>query len=149
MKFEVKPLGFVISEDKESSKKDMQKPGGNNREVCIEILDEYKAALDDVDGFEYVYILFIFHKNNKEKLKTKPLFIDEEKGIFATRSPSRPNHIGLSTVKVLRREDNKLFITNADMIHGTPIIDIKPYVPDIDAPSQEMSGWIKGVDRFK
>lgn len=147
MKIEIKALGYVVSDDKESTKKDLQKPGGNGREVCIEILEEYKNALDDVDSFEYVYILFIFHKNNKEKLKTKPLFIDEEKGIFATRSPSRPNHIGLSTVKVIRREDNKLYINDADMIDGTPIIDIKPYIPDIDAPTKEISGWLKGVDR--
>lgn len=148
MKIEYTAIGFVKAKEEVGSRKILQKPEGNNREVEIIIEEKYAEALQDLNGFEYVYIIFDFHKSEKSNLKSNPPWVNREIGTFATRSPNRPNSIGLSTVKLISVSGNIITISNADMINGTPVIDIKPYIPDIDAPTNKMSGWIKDADRL-
>lgn len=144
---EVRPIGYVRSEIHESSIEHIQMPGGNGMKAQIELKPEYTAGLKDMEGLHYIFVVFHFHLTDKIKMLSGPADHADQHGVFATRSPSRPNHIGLSVVKLLKVERNVLFIEGNDMLDGTPVLDIKPFVPDIDAPEQENSGWLKNIDR--
>jgi len=112
-------------------------------EAFAELKEEYSKGLKDLDGFSHAIILFYFHLSKKILMYGKPSFEKDEHGIFATRSPHRPNHIGLSIIKINRIESNKLFFSNVDMINNTPIIDIKPYIRDTDIKENVFCGWIE------
>jgi tRNA-Thr(GGU) m(6)t(6)A37 methyltransferase TsaA len=146
-KIELKPIGMVHSPIKESDIKYIQKPEGNGIQGELEVFPEYALGLTDVEGLNYVIVLFHFHLSDKEKLMSGPGAEANKHGVFATRSPNRPNHIGMSVVKVLGVEGNRVKIDNCDMMNGTPIIDIKPFVADIDAAETQNSGWLKDIDR--
>lgn len=145
----VKPIGFIRSDIIESSVKHIQLPKGNGITAEIEVLPEYQQGLKDVEGFHYIIVLFHFDQSDKEKLLSGPADHANKHGVFATRSPNRPNHIGMSVVRLIKVEGGKVYIENADMLNGTPVLDIKPFVPDIDAPESQNSGWLKNIDRSK
>jgi tRNA (adenine37-N6)-methyltransferase len=106
------------------------------------ILDpEYAAGLDGLEGFSYIILLYVFHCSEGYSLKTRPFLDDQEHGLFATRHPCRPNPIGLSTVKLVKRDANRLLIEGVDVLDGTPLLDIKPYVPDFDHRPVAQAGW--------
>lgn len=102
----------------------------------------YEQALEDLTGFERVWLLFVFDRNNNWKPKVHPPYgIDRKVGVFASRSPYRPNPIGLSAVELVKIEGLRLFIRNFDLLEGTPILDIKPYIPEADAFPDSKAGW--------
>jgi tRNA (adenine37-N6)-methyltransferase len=109
------------------------------------IAEEFIAGLKDLETFSHVILIYHFHKKTKTALLVKPFLDQEERGIFATRAPVRPNAIGLSIVKLIKIEGNKLYFENLDMLNGTPLLDIKPYVPEFDRPANPTSGWLSGV----
>jgi tRNA (adenine37-N6)-methyltransferase len=114
------------------------------------ILDEsYIPALQDIEGFERLWLIYWMDRVGPYKPKVIPYRDTKEHGLLATRSPSRPNAIGLSVVRFLRREDSVLFVADVDMLDNTPLLDIKPYVPEFDAHPQSRAGWFDnpGVDR--
>jgi tRNA-Thr(GGU) m(6)t(6)A37 methyltransferase TsaA len=90
-----------------------------------------------------IYLIYRFHKSKSFKLLIKPFLDDQEHGVFSTRYPARPNHIGISVVRLLRRKGNVLFVKGIDVLDGTPLLDIKPYVPDFDAAKKVRIGWLK------
>ncbi len=100
-------------------------------------------GLKDLDGFSHAILIYHFHKSESEKLVGKPYLENEEHGIFAIRSPHRPNHIGLSVVRIMRIEANRLYFSEVDILDGTPLLDIKPYVRQFDSRDDAVSGWIE------
>jgi len=109
----------------------------------LEIFQEYEQGLQDIEGFSHLIILYYFHEERQTNLLVKSYLEETIHGVFATRSPKRPNHIGLSTVEMIRRERNLLRISGIDVLDQTPLLDIKPYVPGIDDRPGARTGWLQ------
>jgi tRNA-Thr(GGU) m(6)t(6)A37 methyltransferase TsaA len=107
----------------------------------VEVYPEFEDGLRDIEGFSHLHLLYAFHCSSEYKLHIKPFLDDHLRGLFATRFPCRPNPIGLSLVKLVRRQGNGLMVEGVDVIDGTPLLDIKPYVPDFDVRSGVRTGW--------
>jgi len=137
-KIVLSPVGIVHSPLTEGSEELPFQSFASDIEGEIEVFEEFEEGLDGIEGFSHLFIVFYMHKWKKTKLRTVPLMEEEERGIFGTRSPSRPNHIGCSTVRLLSREGRFLKVKGLDIFDGTPVLDIKPYVPRVDL--------VKGVD---
>jgi tRNA (adenine37-N6)-methyltransferase len=119
--------------------------------ICgtIEINMKYVDGLQDLDGFQYIILLYHFHKVKDTRLKVVPFMDDKPHGIFATRAPVRPNPIGISVVRLDKIKKNKLFIEDVDMLDGTPLLDIKPFIPRFDNRANAKSGWFKGKEKIQ
>ncbi len=100
-------------------------------------------GLKDLDGFSHVILIYHFHRAKPAKLRVKPYMDSVERGVFATRSPARPNAIGISVLRVLAVERNVLWVENVDIVDGTPLLDIKPYVPRFDGAEDVRIGWLE------
>jgi tRNA (adenine37-N6)-methyltransferase len=114
------------------------------------VLDEsFAAALDDLEGFERLWLLYWMDRVVPFRPRVVPYRDTRERGLFATRSPCRPNPIGLSAVRLLRREGRVLHVAGVDILDGTPLLDVKPYVPEFDAFPSSKAGWLDagGADR--
>ncbi len=107
----------------------------------VEVHPEFAEGLQDIEGLSHVILLYVFHCSSGYTLQVKPFLDDALHGLFATRYPCRPNPIGLSIVRLIARHDNVLEIEGVDMLDGTPLLDIKPYVPDFDARENVRVGW--------
>ena len=111
-------------------------------EGTVELDPAHSAGLKDLDGFSHIILLYHFHRSAGYALRVKPFLDDEERGLFSVRAPRRPNPIGLSVVELLRIEGNTLFIRGIDMLDGTPLLDIKPFVPAFDSHEAVRVGWL-------
>jgi tRNA-Thr(GGU) m(6)t(6)A37 methyltransferase TsaA len=107
----------------------------------VEIYAKFADGLQDIDGFSHIILLYTFHRSPGYSLRVKPFLDDQEHGVFTTRYPYRPNPIGISTVRLLYRQENLLTIEGVDVLDGTPLLDIKPYVPDFDVQTKVHTGW--------
>lgn len=107
----------------------------------IEIFPEYAAGLQDLEAFSHIYLVYFLHEASEIQLTVEPFLDNQKHGIFATRHPFRPNHIGLSIVQLLSRQENRLNIAGVDMFDQTPLLDIKPYVPEFDQREEVRAGW--------
>ena len=138
----ISPIGIIHSPYKQT--KDMPIQGKFKPDVTayIELEDKYVPGLKDLDSFSHAIIIYYFHESKEEQIIGKPFLENVEHGIFAIRSPHRPNHIGISIVKIERIEDNKLYFSQVDMLNQTPVLDIKPYVKHFDSRDNTTSGWI-------
>lgn len=150
MEIRLKPIGIVHSpfkrlEDIEPEKYAYPR-GFDSIQGELEIFKEYESGLKDIEGFSHLLIIFAFHKSEGYKLHTKPLLDDTLRGVFSTRSPHRPNPIGITVVSVHERKGNILKVSGMDMIEGTPILDIKPYTSR-DQKSPIKLGWLE--DKIK
>ncbi len=105
---------------------------------------KYKDGLCDIEGFSHLILIYRFHKSKGYRLKVTPFLDDVLRGLFATRYPRRPNQIGLTVVKLLKRKGNILFVKAIDVVDGSPLLDIKPYVPDFGPKEKVKIGWLKG-----
>ena len=112
----------------------------------LEILPELAAGLTDIEGFSHLFVLWVFHRSEGFELLGAPPGETAQHGVFATRSPRRPNPIGLTVVKLLRRDGNTLHVHGVDMLDGTPILDIKPYMSSI-AGEDLRRGWLEEAER--
>ena len=110
----------------------------------VEVFQDYKNGLKDLEGFSHVVLVYLFHKSSGYDLLQKPFLDEEKRGLFSTRSPRRPNPIGLSTVELEKIEDNILHVKGLDIIDSTPLLDIKPYIKDFEDLGKIRLGWIKG-----
>ena len=137
------PIGVIHSSYKEAKDIPIQGRFKDNVEAYIELREKYVKGLKDLDKFSHAIILYYFHMSDRETIEGKPYLEDYKHGIFAIRSPHRPNHIGLSIVRIKRIQDNKLYFTQVDMIDGTPVLDIKPYVRFFDNIENAISGWLE------
>ena len=107
----------------------------------VELMPEYAEGLNDIEGYSHLYLIYHHHRAEKKGLTVKPCLLDEKRGVFSTRVPGRPNPIGLSIVRLLSREGAVLHIAGADMLDGTPLLDIKPYSRRIDCITDTRNGW--------
>jgi len=110
----------------------------------IEVFKKYIDGLSDIEGFSHLILIYKFHKSRGYCLKVKPFLDDHLRGLFATRYPRRPNQIGLTIVELLKRQNNILFVKGIDVLDGTPLLDIKPYVPDFGPKETIRIGWLEG-----
>lgn len=116
-------------------------------EGTIEVHEPYVDGLCDLDGFERIWLLYVFDRNEGYRLKVQPPRGPKQKrGLFATRAPHRPSPIGLTSARLLRVEGNVLHVADIDLLTGTPIIDIKPYIPMVDAFFGVAVGWLQGLE---
>jgi tRNA-Thr(GGU) m(6)t(6)A37 methyltransferase TsaA len=109
----------------------------------IIVKEEFISGLTDLDGFSHIILIYYFHKSLGFELQVTPFLDDRKRGLFATRAPKRPNSIGISVVRLLSIENNILHVVNVDMLDQTPLLDIKPYVPDFDIHKTEKNGWVE------
>jgi tRNA-Thr(GGU) m(6)t(6)A37 methyltransferase TsaA len=140
--FEMRPIGFVRSPYRDAS--EIPKgPGAEHRaEGTLELRPELERGLEDVEGFSHLFVLWVFDRSEGYDLVSMvPLDEKAPHGVFATRSPRRPNPIGLSVVELLGREGPRLRVRGVDMLDGTPILDIKPYLSSVPAEALRR-GWI-------
>ncbi len=124
----------------------IQPPGAKGIKGMVEILPEYTRALEDLDGFSHIILLYHFHKSSTCSLTVEPFLHNKAHGVFATRAPNRPNPIGISIVELEYIENNIIHIVNVDILDGTPLLDIKPYVPEFDYQEEARSGWLAESD---
>ena len=136
------PIGIIHSPYKQVKDMPIQGKFKPNIQAWIELKEEYRAGLKDLDGFSHAILIYYFHKSHKVQAEGKPFLEDNTHGIFAIRSPHRPNHIGLSVVKVESIEKNCLYFSEVDVLDGTPLLDIKPYVKQFDIRDNIISGWV-------
>ena len=143
--FSFKPIGFVRSPYEDT--KDVPKGLGAQHEAegSLEILPEFADGLKDIEGFSHLMVLWAFDRSEGYELIGKPPTDDREHGVFATRSPRRPNPIGLTTVEVLGREGNRVRVRGVDMLEGTPILDLKPYLSSVPAEKLRR-GWLEEAE---
>jgi len=141
-----RPIGVLHSEHTVAQKTPIQPAYAKGCRGRAEVLPEFTEGLADLDGFSHIYIIYHFHQAAAAKLKVKPFMQDVERGVFATRSPARPNSIGLSVVELVRHEGNVLHLDGLDVLDGTPLLDIKPYVGRFDRVETTRNGWQDEVD---
>lgn len=140
------PIGVIRSEHSRSEETPIQPSCAEGCAGTVEVFPEYAAGLKDIEGFSHLILLYRFHRAEAPLLVVKPFLEDAEHGVFATRHPRRPNGIGLSVVKLIRRNGNTLFVENVDILDETPLLDIKPFLPQYDAPEGVRAGWQDAVN---
>jgi len=136
------PIGVIRSPYKDTGDVPIQGKLKPKVKAFIELKKRFVPGLKDLDSFSHAIIIYYFHKSQKEQVLGKPFLENKEHGIFAIRSPHRPNHMGLSIVKIKGIEGNKLHFSEVDMLDQTPVLDIKPYVKHFDYRKRTASGWI-------
>ena len=139
--FKPQPIGYVRSPYQNT--KEIPKGFGakHDAEGILEILPPFEAGLTDIEGFSHLFVVWVFDRSEGFELVATPPIDDRPHGVFATRSPRRPNPIGLTVVELLRREGKSLHVRGVDMLDGTPILDLKPYLSSIPA-EQFKRGWV-------
>jgi len=138
------PIGVIHSPYTEAKGTPIQGILGHQIEAWIELADRYVDGLKDLDGFSHAILLYHFHLSDREEIVGKPYLEDQKHGVFAMRIPHRPNHIGLSVVRIKRIEGNRLYFSEVDVVNNAAVLDIKPYVKQFDSRPDAISGWIGG-----
>ena len=140
MEFNMQPIGIIHSPFAEKEETPIQ-PSRSQAIGSVEVYPEFMDGLKDLDGFSHIIIFYVFHQSSGFSLRIKPFLDDQERGLFATRYPARPNPIGISVVELKFVRDNYLTVEGIDVLDGTPLLDIKPYVPDFDMRMETRTGW--------
>ena len=141
-KIVMNPIGIIHSPYKQPKNIPIQGTFKPDVEAWIELEKKFADGLKDLNQFSHAIVLYYFHRSHEERLQCSPFLEDEKHGIFAIRSPHRPNHIGLSIIKINRIEGNKLYFTEVDVLDRTPVLDIKPYVKHFDWRQDVVCGWV-------
>ena len=137
----LRPIGVVRSPFTSVVGMPIQTVGAPHERASLEVFEAFTEGLRDIEGFEYLILLTHLHGVAQEKLQVVPFMDDKTRGVFATRSPARPNRIGLSIVRLLAVDGRVLHFEGNDMLDGTPVLDIKPYVPQLDVRETHRIGW--------
>jgi tRNA-Thr(GGU) m(6)t(6)A37 methyltransferase TsaA len=137
----------------------LQPAGALGVQGTVEVFEEFQSELKDLDGFSHIILVYYFHQSKNYNLHVVPFMDSKRRGLFSTRAPNRPNNIGISTVKLEKIEKRILYVQNIDILNGTALLDIKPYIPEFDVQSHVRTGWLEKVrgkvsekrsdDRFK
>jgi len=141
-----RPIGVIRSEWKQAAGTPIQGAFAPESTGVVEVFPEYAEGLRDVEGFSHLWLLYVFHQAGPGKLVVIPYMDDTPRGVFATRAPRRPNPIGLSLVRLVRVEGPVLHIAEVDILDGTPLLDIKPYVGRFDHRDVARQGWLDAAD---
>ena len=137
----MRPVGFVRSPFTATAEIPKGPGAEHTTEGVIEILPEFETGLQDVEGFSHLIVLWVFHRGEGFALLANPPSDDRPHGVFATRSPRRPNPIGLTVVELLERKGRQLRVRGVDMLDGTPVLDLKPYLSSVP-PTSLRRGWL-------
>ncbi len=146
--FTMAPIGYVRSPYKDTREVPRGLGAKHDAEGVLEIETQYAQGLKDIEGFSHLFVVWVFDRSEGYELVGTPPSDKREHGVFATRSPYRPNAIGLTVVELLRREGSRLHVRGVDMLEGTPILDIKPYLSSVDA-GKLRRGWLDEVESQK
>ena len=159
MKIEYEPIGVIHSPFQTTEGMPVQPSGATGVQGTVELFPKFSPGLRDLDGFSHIILIYHFHRSVGYSLLVVPFLDSVERGVFATRAPRRPNSIGLSVVRLVRVEGDTLHVEDIDILDGTPLLDIKPYVPEFDRNLGDRVGWLEHVrdrvqklradDRFK
>lgn len=139
------PIGIIYSPFKSIEGMPIQPVGARNIKGQIHLKKEYEGGLKDIEGFSHIILIYHFHLSKGYALEVKPFLDNIKHGIFATRAPRRPNPIGLSVVSIDKLDGNIIYISGVDIVDGTPLLDIKPYIPYLDKFDDEKLklGWFE------
>jgi tRNA-Thr(GGU) m(6)t(6)A37 methyltransferase TsaA len=140
MEFIMRPIGIIHSPFEEKAQTPLQ-PVRSQAGGTVEVYPEFAGGLADIAGFSHIILLYAFHWSSGYALQVRPFLDDQPRGLFATRYPCRPNPLGLSIVRLVSHHVNILEIEGVDVLNGTPLLDIKPYVPEFDVKSPARVGW--------
>jgi len=143
MVIEFESIGVIHTPFKVLKDTPIQPRFGRGTEGIVELLPEYEAGLADLEGFSHLMLLYYFHRSDLYSLKVRPFLDDQLRGVFATRAPRRPNGIGISVVRLVTVDGLSLRIRDLDIVDGTPLLDIKPYVPEFGPGEDIRIGWLK------
>jgi tRNA (adenine37-N6)-methyltransferase len=136
------PIGTIHTPFKDTKDMPIQAKGGKGIKGTIKIKPAFAEGLKDIEGFSHIILIYDFHRSKGYSLLVKPFLDDKLRGVFATRAPKRPNPIGISVVRLKEVEGNILHIEDVDIVDGTPLLDIKPYIPDVDVVKATRIGWL-------
>ena len=139
----IQPIGVIRSPFKSPEDMPIQPPAAKGTVGTIELLPELVPGLQDLEGFSHLWLIYHFHRAVEVRLVVTPFLDDRPHGIFATRAPLRPNPLGLSLVELLEIDGGQLRIAGVDVLDGTPLLDIKPYVPAFDQALEPRVGWLE------
>lgn len=142
-KIEYSPIGIIHSPFKSPEGTPIQPSAAKGVRGEVDVYSEFAEGLEDLAGFSHIILLYHFHLSKKYNLKVKPFLDDEHHGLFATRAPARPNPIGLSVVRLTKIDNATLHVQDIDIIDKTPLLDIKPYVPEFDVRAVDKIGWLE------
>ena len=159
MKIELQPIGVIHTPFMEPQGTPIQPAGAAGVKGTVDVFEQFHDGLKDLDGFSHIILLYQFHRSRGFNLHVVPFMDTQARGLFATRAPRRPNPLGLSVVRLRGIKEGTIEVENVDMLDGTPLVDIKPYVPEFDAQTEYRTGWLEVVkktvsnrkadDRFK
>lgn len=140
-----RPIGVIHTSFNSVEEMPIQPTSDVSGPGIVEVLPEFADALMDLEGFSHIYLLYHFHKVRQSQLMVTPFLDSKPHGIFATRAPSRPNPLGLSLVKLVRIEGHIVYVDSVDVLNETPLLDIKPYVPEFEHTHDVRIGWLEEV----
>jgi tRNA-Thr(GGU) m(6)t(6)A37 methyltransferase TsaA len=143
MKITYRPIGIIHSPFKEPKGTPIQPNAAKDIEGMVEVFTQYEKGLKDIEGFSHIILIYHFHLSKAYSLEVKPYMDNKLHGLFATRAPARPNPIGLSVVRLTKVERNNLYIKDVDIVDGTPLLDIKSFVPEFNAEDIIKKGWLE------
>lgn len=140
----MQPIGTIFTPFDTLEDMPIQPKGAEGIIGKVALEEQYLAGLADLDGFSHIYLLYLFHMAKRTTLTVTPFMDTSPRGVFATRSPLRPNHIGISIVRLMDVEGSIITVQDIDILNGTPLLDIKPYIEAFDAVQHSRSGWMQG-----
>ena len=143
MKIEYRPIGVIHSPFKKREGMPIQPAGADGVRGTVEVFHEFTEGLQDLEGFSHIILLYHFHQSTDAALRVTPFMDSQPRGVFSTRAPKRPNPIGISVVKLIKIDGSSLHVENVDIIDETPLLDIKPYVPEFDHYPVDRIGWLE------
>jgi len=141
-----RPIGILHTPFRDLEGMPIQPSGEASAPGTAQIFPAFADGLKDLEGFSHIILLYHLHQVQRADLRVVPFLDSETRGVFATRAPTRPNPIGLSVVKLNGIQENLLTVEGLDILDGTPLLDIKPYIPSFDERSEHRIGWLEGVD---
>jgi tRNA-Thr(GGU) m(6)t(6)A37 methyltransferase TsaA len=145
----LRPIGIIRSPFKTVVGMPIQTVFSKKGNGIVELFPDFKEGLRDLEGFSHIMLIYQFHQSKGYRLLCRPFLDETQRGVFATRAPARPNPIGISIVQVKRIRGNKIEVASLDVLDGTPLLDIKPYIPRFDAPLTKRVGWFGKALRKK
>jgi tRNA-Thr(GGU) m(6)t(6)A37 methyltransferase TsaA len=145
MDYQMHPIGVIHSPFTDKSQTPIQ-ASSSQAIGFVEIYTEFAEGLQDLEGFSHIILFYVFHESTGYSLHVKPFLDDQMRGVFATRYPARPNQIGFSVVRLISPIANILQVEGVDMLDGTPLLDIKPFVPEFDIRTDTRAGWYEHKD---
>lgn len=143
----IESIGTIHTPHKSIENMPIQPKGAVGIEGYVAVDKQYEQGLKDLNGFSHIYLVYFFHKAIRTELQVKPFMDTQTRGVFATRSPLRPNHIGISIVRLKHIDNNRLMVSDIDILDNTPLLDIKPYVECFDRINVSQSGWLTASER--